>query len=142
GRVGGEGIEAVTSRDSAGPLGRLPQLTVRAERQSRIRRAFFGSAEKVSTAAAVRTSVSPESLKKDPEGQIRWATAPEQIDCDVEINIVSHRKSTSCARLVPHSLELFRPPPLDALHLGGICQGDVSDRHAVLSRRLPSLFGQ
>src|SRR5205809_1342181 len=60
----------------------------------------------------------------------------------MQINIVSHRKSTSCARLVPGSLELFRSPPLDALHLGGICQGDVSDRHAVLSRRLPSLFGQ
>src|SRR6185503_15932599 len=30
----------------------------------------------------------------------------------------------------------------DALHLGRIDQGDVSCRHAVLSRRLPSLFGQ
>src|SRR5438093_13665668 len=60
----------------------------------------------------------------------------------MQINIVSHRKSTSCARLVPGSLELFRSPPLDALHLGGSCQGDVSDCHAVLSRRLPSLFGQ
>src|SRR5262245_9172829 len=60
----------------------------------------------------------------------------------MKINVMSHRKSTSCARLVPGSLELFRSPPLDALHLGGLCQGDVSDRHAVLSRRLPSLFGQ
>src|SRR5262245_50564841 len=60
----------------------------------------------------------------------------------MKIDVMSHRKSTSCARLVPGTLELFRSPPLDALHLCGIRQGDVSDRHAVLSRRLPSLFGQ
>src|SRR4249919_537495 len=60
----------------------------------------------------------------------------------MKIHVMSHRKSTSCARLVPGTLELFRSPPLDALHLSGIRQDDVSDRHAVLSRRLPSLFGQ
>ena len=55
---------------------------------------------------------------------------------------MSHRKSTGCAWLIPGTLELFRSPSLDALHLSRIRQGDVSDRHAVLSRRLPSLFGQ
>src|SRR5215510_2088625 len=104
----GEGIEAITGRDSALRAGRLPQL----------------------------------ASKQDAQRKIRGATALEQLDRDMKINVMSHRKSTSCARLVPGSLELFRSPPLDALHLGGSCQGDVSDRHAVLSRRLPSLFGQ
>jgi hypothetical protein len=81
-------------------------------------------------------------LEQDPKGQIRWATALEQLDCGMEIHVVPHRKSTSRTRLVPGTLELFRTPPLDALHLCRIRQGDVSDRHAVLSRRLLSLFGQ
>jgi hypothetical protein len=33
----------------------------------------------------------------------------------VEIDIVPHRKSTGLTRLEPCALELFRPPPLNAL---------------------------
>src|SRR5580765_8157254 len=60
----------------------------------------------------------------------------------MKINVMSHRKSTSCARLVHGTLQLFCSPVLDAFHLSWIRQGDVSDRPAVLSRRLLSLFGQ
>jgi hypothetical protein len=68
--------------------------------------------------------------------------ALDQVDRGVEVNVVPHRKSTGRARLVPCTLELFRTPSLDALDLRLIEQVDVSRRHAVLSRRLTSLFGQ
>ena len=53
-----------------------------------------------------------------------------------------HRKPAGRTWLIPCTLELFRPPTLDAIHLSQVDQGDVSCRHAVLSRRLLSLFGQ
>jgi hypothetical protein len=60
----------------------------------------------------------------------------------MKIDVVPHRKSTGCARLIPGTLELFRTPPLDALHLCRIRQGDVSYRHAVPFSPIASLFGQ
>jgi len=49
----------------------------------------------------------------------------------MEVNLVTHRKSAGHAGLVPGTLKLFRTPPLDALDLRLIDQGDFSCRHAV-----------
>ena len=73
---------------------------------------------------------------------MRRTATLEQFDRGMEVNVVPHRQPTGCAWLIPRTLELFRTPPLDALHLRRIDQDDVSCRHAVLSRRLHSLFGQ
>ena len=91
----GEGIEAITARDSE--------------------RADRGLLQ----------------LQQDAKSQIRGATALEQLDRGVEVNVVTHRKSACRTRLVPGTLELFRTPPLDALDLRLVDQGDVSCRHAV-----------
>ena len=65
------------------------------------------------------------ALQKDLQGQIFRATALEQVDRGVQVNVVTHRKSAGRAWLVPGTLELFRTPPLDALDLRLIDQGDV-----------------
>jgi hypothetical protein len=70
-------------------------------------------------------------LQQDLERQVWRATALEQIDRGMEVNVVTHRKSACRARLVPCTLELFRTPPLDALGLRLFDQGDVWCRHAV-----------
>jgi hypothetical protein len=70
-------------------------------------------------------------LEQDPQSQICRATALEQLDRGVEVNVVTHRKSACRARLIPSTLELFRTPPLDALDLRLIDQGDICCRHAV-----------
>ena len=81
-------------------------------------------------------------LEEDSECEIRRAATLEQLDRRVEVNVVPHSQPTGRTWLVPGTLELFRTPSLDALDLRRIDQGDVSCRHAVLSRRLHSLFGQ
>jgi hypothetical protein len=70
-------------------------------------------------------------LQEDLERQVWRATALEQLDRGMQVNVVTHRKSACRARLVPCPLELFRTPPLDALGLRLIDQGDVYCRHAV-----------
>src|SRR5207249_3475272 len=72
-------------------------------------------------------------LKKDPQSQILRAAMLEQLDRGVEIDVMPHRKSAGRACLIPGPLELFRTPPLDALHLGLVDHVDVSRRHAFLS---------
>src|SRR6187397_2207877 len=81
-------------------------------------------------------------LEEDSECEICRAATLEQVDSRVEVNIVPHSQPTGRTWLIPGTLELFRTPSLDALDLRRIDQGDVSCRHAVLSRRLHSLFGQ
>jgi hypothetical protein len=49
----------------------------------------------------------------------------------MEIDVVPHSEPTGRARLVPGTLELFRTPPLDALDLRVLNDGDVRYRHAV-----------
>jgi hypothetical protein len=70
-------------------------------------------------------------LEQDLQCQVWRATALEQLDCGMQVDVVTHRKSACRARLVPCTLELFHPPPLDALGLRLIDQGDVWCRHAV-----------
>jgi hypothetical protein len=104
--------------------------------------AFFGDAEKVSTAPQCehnegqeQEAATPEDgrheactalrcepslrprLEQDLQGQVCRATALEQLDRGVEIDVVPHRKPTCCSRLVPGTLELFRTPAFDALDL-------------------------
>src|SRR6185503_11893524 len=70
-------------------------------------------------------------LEEDSECEICRAATLEQVDSRVEVNIVPHSQPTGRTWLIPGALDLRR-----------IDQGDVSCRHAVLSRRLHSLFGQ
>ena len=67
----------------------------------------------------------PGRLEQDLQSQIVRATALEQLDRGVQVNVVTHRKSAGRAWLVPGTLELFRTPPLDALDLRLVDQGDV-----------------
>ena len=69
--------------------------------------------------------------EEDLQGQVCRATSLDQLDRGVEVNIVTHRESAGRAGLVPGTLELFRTPPLDALDLRLIDQGDVRYCHAV-----------
>jgi hypothetical protein len=65
------------------------------------------------------------ALQKDLERQVLGATTLEELDRGMQVHVVTHRKSAGRARLVPGTLELFRTPPLDALDLRLIDQGDV-----------------
>ena len=78
------------------------------------------------------------ALQEDLQSQILRTAALEKADRGVQINVMPHRKSTGRARLEPCTLELIHTPSLDTLDLRLIDQVDVSRRHAVLSRRLPS----
>jgi hypothetical protein len=71
------------------------------------------------------------ALQKDLERQVFGATTLEQVDCGVQVNVVTHRKSAGRARLIPGTLELFCTPPLDALDLRLVDQGDVRYCHAI-----------
>ena len=51
---------------------------------------------------------------------MRRTATLEQFDRGMEVNVVPHRQPTGCAWLIPRTLELFRTPSLDALHLGQI----------------------
>ena len=110
----GEGMEAITGRDSKQQEAATPKTDAR----------------KAEHRVAVRT-LAQARLEQDLQSQVCRATALEQLDRSVEIDVVPHRKSTCRSRLVPGTLELFRTPPLDALDLRLVDQGDVCYCHAV-----------